>query len=463
MTSELKISVSETAAYKLLKDASESRIETELQLVQLKNMVRALDESSIISIIDTEGYIKYVNDKFCLVSKYSRVEILGKKIQTIRAEIHPPEFYDELWSTIKSGSVWSGEICSKAKDGIYFWNKATIVPFFDKYGKIIEYIVIRKDIAQQKKNEMFQAIGELSARISSHAIETISKQHEQLIAHEIKDGTIKIHTLLKKNGFGPISITAERIFSESIDESLSYFGKQVTQSLMKGLSEITTAPETDHFQYYALTKQVIAKKVNQKTSEDVLEKTRIEILRRLNTYSQKAILELLKEIHYNETIKFINNLNGHERILYLWKDCELKDKIFSEFFNNDSASKIFFSESAAPLKNLVNITYSELLGDKENAIKNKSKFINTIHLSNTSRDPTFVAEDDCTKWFEHGLTNEFIDFRHSMDDYFEENLICGLNGFRLEKIPDSKTLEKLFLGYQYVVLDDPLTVYKKSI
>ncbi len=166
MTFELKTTGREIAADKLIKDVSEARIEAELQLVQLKNMIRALDESSIVSIIDTEGYIKYVNDKFCEVSKYSRAEILGKKIQTIRAEIHPSEFYDELWDTIKSGKVWHGEICNKAKDRSYFWNKATIVPFFDKYGKIIEYIVIQIDITQQKKNERLRAIGELAARIS---------------------------------------------------------------------------------------------------------------------------------------------------------------------------------------------------------------------------------------------------------------------------------------------------------
>lgn len=166
MTNELNTLTNEIVSQKLIKEASEARVEAEFQLVQLKNMIRALDESSIVSIIDTEGNIKYVNDKFCEISKYSREEILGKNFQTLRAEIHPPEFYDKLWNKIKSGRVWNGEICNKAKDGSSFWNKATIVPFFDKYGKIIEYVTIRTDITQQKQNVRLLAIGELAARIA---------------------------------------------------------------------------------------------------------------------------------------------------------------------------------------------------------------------------------------------------------------------------------------------------------
>lgn len=202
MTSELKTAGPETATNKLIKDVSEARIEAELQLVQLKNMIRALDESSIVSIIDTVGHIKYVNDKFCEVSKYSRVEILGKKIQTIRAEIHPPEFYDELWDTIKSGRVWHGEICNKAKDGSYFWNKATIVPFFDKYGKITEYVIIRIDITQQKKNARFLAIGELAARIAHDLRNPLT-----VIKTTVESMTIE----LEKNQNGNLKQNLERL------------------------------------------------------------------------------------------------------------------------------------------------------------------------------------------------------------------------------------------------------------
>ena len=146
-------------------------IENQLSLQQ--NLRNALDESSIVSIIDPNRIVTYVNDKFCKISGYSKEELLGTDQSIVRADVHTPEFYDDLWKEIKSGNVWHGEICNKAKDGTLFWNETTIVPFSDKDGKIFEYVAIRTDITHQKKIseklveiERLSAIGELAARIA---------------------------------------------------------------------------------------------------------------------------------------------------------------------------------------------------------------------------------------------------------------------------------------------------------
>lgn len=145
----------------------------EAQLALQQNLRNALDESSIVSIIDPNRIVTFVNDKFCKISKYSKEELIGSDQSIVRSDIHSEEFYDKLWKVIKSGSVWHGEICNKAKDGTLFWNDATIVPFADKNGVIYEYVAIRNDITHQKELskklieiERLSAIGELAARIA---------------------------------------------------------------------------------------------------------------------------------------------------------------------------------------------------------------------------------------------------------------------------------------------------------
>ena len=146
-------------------------IETQLALQQ--NLRNALDESSIVSVIDPNRIVTHVNEKFCKISKYSKEELIGTDQTILRSSVHSEKFYDDLWEMISKGSVWHGEICNKAKDGTLFWNEATIVPFADKDGKIYEYVAVRTDITHQKELskklieiERLSAIGELAARIA---------------------------------------------------------------------------------------------------------------------------------------------------------------------------------------------------------------------------------------------------------------------------------------------------------
>jgi len=148
-------------------------VDIENQLLLQQNLRNALDESSIVSIIDPNRIVTFVNDKFCEISGYSKEELIGTDQSIVRAGIHPPKFYDDLWKVISDGNVWHGEICNKAKDGSLFWNEATIVPFSDKDRKIYEYVAIRTNITHQKElskklveAERLSAIGELAARIA---------------------------------------------------------------------------------------------------------------------------------------------------------------------------------------------------------------------------------------------------------------------------------------------------------
>lgn len=112
---------------------------------------KALDSAAIVVETDLEGRIIYANDKFCEVSKYSRDELIGQSFKMINSGYHSKEFFSDLWSTIKSGKVWKGEIRNRAKDGQCYWLDTTISPFKEWNGQIYKYVSIRHEVTKEKE------------------------------------------------------------------------------------------------------------------------------------------------------------------------------------------------------------------------------------------------------------------------------------------------------------------------
>lgn len=111
-----------------------------------------LNQHSIISATNLKGEIKYVNDRFCNISKYNKSELIGAPHSIVNSGYHNREYFKDLWRTIGRGKVWQGNILNEAKDGSKYWVATTIVPIVEQ-GKVKEYFSVRIEKTEQKKLE----------------------------------------------------------------------------------------------------------------------------------------------------------------------------------------------------------------------------------------------------------------------------------------------------------------------
>ncbi|VAW36248.1 response regulator receiver sensor signal transduction histidine kinase [hydrothermal vent metagenome] len=129
----------------------EERRRVEAEIRKLSLAVRQSPVSVVMT--DLDGKIEYVNPKFTELTGYNYMEVIGENPRILNAGTMAPEHYKELWTTVKAGNVWRGEFHNKKKNGMLYWEDATIAPIVDDSGETRGYLAVKEDITARKEYE----------------------------------------------------------------------------------------------------------------------------------------------------------------------------------------------------------------------------------------------------------------------------------------------------------------------
>ncbi len=125
-----------------------SRAKAEQELKQFKKAVEGSDNSVVLT--NPEHKIVYVNEAFTKITGYTLEEVKGSSPRKIQSGQHTQGFYDEINTKIHKGYKWSGEFVNRTKSGELQYEKATIMPIYNDFGKIKNYLAIKLDITQDR-------------------------------------------------------------------------------------------------------------------------------------------------------------------------------------------------------------------------------------------------------------------------------------------------------------------------
>lgn len=121
---------------------------------QLHLLISALNASvNGIVITNKSGNIIWINEAFSQLTGYNKYEVFGKNPKILKSGKQDKEYYKKLWDKILSGQVWKGEIQNKKKDGTIYSEYQTITPIINAKGEAENFIAIKTDLTELKKNE----------------------------------------------------------------------------------------------------------------------------------------------------------------------------------------------------------------------------------------------------------------------------------------------------------------------
>ncbi|MBI5423074.1 MAG: PAS domain S-box protein [Opitutae bacterium] len=121
------------------------------RLTLLETALQAMPSGIVIT--DEQGRVEWVNEHFTRLTGYAADEVIGGNPRLLKSGRHGDDFYAQMWNTIRSGKVWSGELVNRRKDGTEYNEHMIIAPVSHGGEGITHFIAIKQDVTERKVME----------------------------------------------------------------------------------------------------------------------------------------------------------------------------------------------------------------------------------------------------------------------------------------------------------------------
>ena len=108
-------------------------------------------------ITDLDGTIVWANSAFSRLSGHAEADIVGRNPRVLQSGKQAIRYYRDLWSTIRSGKVWTGETVDRDAKGHTYAILQTVSPVALN-ERVTHYLSVQNDISKQRARAIRQDI-----------------------------------------------------------------------------------------------------------------------------------------------------------------------------------------------------------------------------------------------------------------------------------------------------------------
>ncbi|WP_339806312.1 EAL domain-containing protein [uncultured Marinobacter sp.] len=143
--------ISATMVYWLVRQTV-TRLEQAAGLMELQTSMVENAQNGILAAAPDKRII-YVNPAYLGISGFSKEELLGKGLESLRSGAHDEAYYAELWQTMADTGSWQGEMISPRRDGSLYTEWVTLTRVNDVWGRVAYYLAFLTDISEEKADK----------------------------------------------------------------------------------------------------------------------------------------------------------------------------------------------------------------------------------------------------------------------------------------------------------------------
>lgn len=159
-----------------------------------------------VVITDAHSVVVDVNPAFSRITSYGRDEIVGKTPKVLASGRHAPQFYLEMWDSLKARDFWQGEIWNRRKTGEIYAERLTISAVRDDDGNLKHYIGVFTDISHIKEHEAeLERIAHYDTLTGVPNRRLFTDRLNQAVAQSKRHGGSMALCYLDLDGFKPIN------------------------------------------------------------------------------------------------------------------------------------------------------------------------------------------------------------------------------------------------------------------